>query len=57
MSNRDVIKLVAFILLAAGTVGLLLNEFVFDCGRAATLLSATLNVVGLGMLAFTMWGK
>ena len=57
MSNKDVIKLVAFILLAAGTIGLLLNEFVFDWGRAATLLSTALNLAGLGMLAFTIWGK
>ena len=57
MSNKDVIKLVAFILLAVGTIGLLLNEFVFDWGSSATLAYATLNVVGLVMLAFTMWRK
>lgn len=57
MSNKDVIKLVPFILLAVGTIGLLLNEFVFDWGRAATLVSAALNVVGLVMLAFTLWRK
>ena len=57
MSNKDVIKLVAFILLAVGTIGLLLNEFVFDWGRAATLAYAALNVVGFVMLAFTIWRK
>jgi len=57
MSNKDVIKLVAFILLAVGTIGLLLNEFVFDWGRSATLVSAALNVVGFVMLAFTIWRK
>ena len=57
MSKKDVIKMIAFILLAAGTIGLLLNEFFFDLGRVVTLVSASLNIVGLGMLAFSMWGK
>ena len=57
MYKKEVIKLIAFILLAAGTIGLLLNEFFFDWGRVFTLVSASLNIVGLGMLAFSMWGK
>ena len=57
MSKKEVIKLIAFILLALGTLSLLINEFIFDWGRVVTLVSASLNMVGLGMLAFSMWGK
>ena len=32
---REVLKLSSFILIAIGTIALLLNEFVFDWGRAA----------------------
>ncbi len=47
----------AFILLILGTLGLLSNEFIFHWGRPAVLTMATLNVVGLAILAFTAWGK
>ena len=40
----------AFCLLLIGTVGLLLNEFVFTWGRTATLLFAAANVMGLVLL-------
>jgi len=53
---REVAKLSAFILLIIGTFGLLINEFIFDWGRTATLTFAALNVVGLAILAFTYWG-
>ena len=53
---REVLKLSSFILIAIGTIALLLNEFVFDWGRAATVGFAALNVVGLITLAFTNWG-
>jgi len=39
-----------------GTLGLLSNEFVFHWGRPAVLTMATLNAVGLALLAFTGWG-
>jgi len=52
---RDATKLMAFILLIIGTVGLLLNEFIFDLSRAATLIFAVLNFVGLILLASTQW--
>ena len=38
---------IAFVLLLVGTIGLLLNEFVFEWGRTATLIFAAANVVGL----------
>ena len=48
-------KLVAYILLLIGTLGLLLNEFVFDWGRVATIIFAVSNLVGLATLAFSWW--
>ena len=55
MSMRELAKLCAFILLIIGTLGLLINEFIFDCGHTATLTLASLNVVGLAILAYTYW--
>ncbi len=51
-----IIRLSAFILLIIGTLGLLINEFVFDWGSAATLTFAAVNIVGLATLAFAFWG-
>ena len=53
---RRVAELSAFILLIVGTIGLLVNEFVFDSGRVATLSFAAINIVGLVILAYTNWG-
>ena len=53
----QVIKLAAFVLLGIGTIGLLVNEFVADWGRAATLTFAIFNCVGLAILAVTCFGK
>ena len=53
---KQVVKLSAFILLAIGTLGLLINEFIFDWGTTATLTFAALNVVGLAILAYVYWG-
>lgn len=48
-------KLIAFILLIIGTVGLLLNELVFDWGRVATLSFAVSNLIGFAILAISYW--
>ena len=53
---REVLKLTGFILLIIGTLGLLITEFAFEWGSAATLIFAALNVVGLAILAYTHWG-
>jgi len=53
---KQVAKLSAFILLSIGTLGLLVNEFIFDWGSTTTLAFAAVNVVGLAILAFTYWG-
>jgi len=50
---KEVVKLIAFILLIIGTVGLLVNELIFDWGRMATIVLACLNAIGLVILAFT----
>jgi len=55
-SMKQVVKLSAFILLVIGTLGLLINEFIFDWGSTATLTFAALNVVGLAILAYTYGG-
>jgi len=54
---RESTLLIAFILLIIGTIGLLINELIFDWGRCATLTFAIINVVGLAFLAFTYWAK
>jgi hypothetical protein len=54
---REATRLIAFILLIIGTLGLIINEFIFDWGSVATLTFAAINVVGLVVLAFAFWGK
>ena len=51
------VELVPFVLLIVGTLGLLMNEFVFDWGRAATLTFAAANGIGLLTLGYTYWMK
>ena len=53
---KEILKLTSFILLIIGTLGLLITEFAFEWGSAATLIFAALNVVGLAILAYTYWG-
>ena len=50
-------KLSAFILLITGTIGLLINELIFDWGRCIALTFAIINVVGLASLAFAYLTK
>jgi len=56
MFMREIVKLSAFVLLIIGTLGLIVNEFVFDWGSAATIMFAAANIVGLVALAFAHWG-
>ena len=46
-----------FVLLIIGTAGLLMNEFVTDRGRVATLTFAIFNCAGLAAMAATYFGK
>jgi len=50
---REVARLIAFILLIIGTIGLLVNDFVTDWGRVGTLIFAVFNCIGLATLAVT----
>ena len=52
---REVLKLGSFILIFIGTLGLLLNEFMFDWGRTVTIIFAAINLVGLVTLVSTTW--
>jgi len=54
---REYTLLIAFVLLIVGTIGLLINEFILDWGRCATLTFAIINVVGLASLAFAYWTR
>jgi len=57
MPVREATKLSAFILLIIGTLGLIINELIFDWGSTATLTFAAVNIVGLAILACTLWGR
>lgn len=54
---REATKLSAFILLIIGTLGLIINEFIFNWGSTVTLAFAAVNIVGLAILAYTLWGR
>jgi hypothetical protein len=54
---RTIIGFAPFALLLAGTLGLLLNEFVLDWGRPATLVFAAANVIGLLTLGLAQWAR
>ena len=49
---KKYIQMIAIICLILGTLGLLLNEFLFSWGRPATLIFAAVNIIGLVMLGF-----
>ena len=53
---KEVVKISGFIILIIGTFGLLINEFVFDWGRAAAITFAAFNIAGLATLAVTHRG-
>ena len=52
---REATKLTAFILLIIGTLGLIINEFIFNWGSSATVAFAAINVAGLVVLVFAFW--
>lgn len=52
---KKTIELIPFILLIIGTLGLLLNELVFEWGQTATLSLAAANVIGLLALGYIGW--
>ena len=58
MNNRlrESIRGSGFILVSVGTLGLLLNEFVFDGSSTRTIVFAVVDFVGLVNLAFVHFG-
>ena len=53
---RNFIKISGFVLVALGTVGLLLNEFVWAHSSTRTIIFAVVDFVGLVDLAFAHFG-
>ena len=53
---REFITLSGFVLIAIGTIGLLLNEFVWDAGSSRTIILAMVSLVGFINLAFAHFG-
>ena len=53
---REFIKISGFVLIIIGTVGLLLNEFVWSSYSSRTIIFAIVNFVGLVNLAFAQFG-
>jgi len=54
---REYTRLIAFVLLIVGTIGLLINELILSWGTCATLTFAIINAVGLALLGLTYWIK
>ena len=52
---REIVKLIGFILVTIGFLGLILTDFVFDGGRAVTITFAAIDAVGLVTLAYAFW--
>jgi len=46
------VRTISFTLIIIGTFGLLLNEFVVDWGRVATIIFAVMNFTGLVTLGY-----
>jgi uncharacterized membrane protein YuzA (DUF378 family) len=53
---RNFIKITAFILIIVGTLGLLLNELVWEHSSTRTIIFAVVDFVGLVNLAFVHFG-
>lgn len=51
------LEVFTFVLLLVGTIGLLVNEFVFKWGTIATMLFALANVIGLLILGYAYLNK
>ena len=56
MNLRDFIGISGFVLVIIGTIGLLLNELVWEHSSSRTIIFAVVNVVGLVDIAFARFG-
>ncbi len=53
---KQFVKLSGFILIAIGTIGLLLNEFAWEYSSTRTIIFAVVNLVGFINLALAHFG-
>ena len=57
---KEALKLTGFILVGIGTAGLILEDFILHWGSIGcldiTLIFATVNALGLAILAVSFWG-
>ncbi len=53
---KEFIKLSGFILIAIGTIGLLLNEFAWEHSSTRTIIFAVVSFVGFTNLALAHFG-
>ena len=53
---KETVKLIGFTLVAIGFLGLVINEFAIDLGRAVTITFATIDALGLITLGIAHWG-
>jgi hypothetical protein len=49
---RETVKGIGFILIALATLGLILNEFIFEPSSARTIIIAAVDVTGLACLVY-----
>jgi len=53
---RNLLKITGFILIAVGTICLLLNEFIWDSSFSRAIIFAVVNLIGLVSLALAHFG-
>ncbi len=56
MTLRNFIRISGCVLIIVGTVGILLNEFVWERSATRTIIFAVVDFVGLVNLAFANFG-
>ena len=56
LEMKNFLKISGFILIIIGTVGLLLNDFVWEHSSTRTIIFAVVNFVGLIGLVFARFG-
>ena len=56
MTLRNFIRIIGFVLIIAGTAGLLLSEFAWERSSSRVIIFAIVNIVGLVSLSFSHLG-
>jgi hypothetical protein len=57
MKRKEIINIIPFLLIAAGTAGLLVNEFLSDLSDGLVILFICLNIAGFLTLALSRLRK